>query len=297
MPMIGNQATQGRFIELDSLSASATANYTLQLNSANYSPESVNNLLVSINGVIQGSSTMSLNGAVLTVGATLSNSDTIDFVRVFGNVGTVSTPTDGSVTANKIGTGAVTSAKIADGTIVNADINASAGIAGSKLGTVAATVASDGVVYIKDHVLKVYQHTSHATATNGSTTYKSTGLFLTITPQSSSSKFLVSFNGYGTNGSNNLFAIANVVLNPSSSTNINTVLSGGTLLDSGDKGMAMNQQNSGQLVTSLVASLLHSPSTASEITYNVVLKQSGGGSAYWGGYDILTTLTIMEIGG
>ena len=107
MPMIGNQATQGRFIELDSLSASATANYTLQLNSANFAPESVNNLLVSINGVIQGSSTMSLNGAVLTVGATLSSSDTIDFVRVFGNVGTVSTPTDGSVTANKIGTGAV----------------------------------------------------------------------------------------------------------------------------------------------------------------------------------------------
>ena len=107
MPFIGNQPTQGRFIELDSLTASATANYTLQLNSANFSPESVNNLLVSINGVIQGSSTMSLNGAVLTVGATLSSSDTIDFVRVFGNVGTVSTPTDGSVTTNKIGTGAV----------------------------------------------------------------------------------------------------------------------------------------------------------------------------------------------
>ena len=154
-----------------------------------------------------------------------------------------------------------------------------------------------GIIGVKDHVLKVYQHTSHALAQNGSTTYTSTGLFLTITPQSSSSKFLVSFNGYGTNGSNNLFAIANVVLNPSSSTNINTVLSGGTLLDTGDKGMAMNQQNSGQLVTPLVASLLHSPSTASEITYNVVLKQSGGGMAYWGGYNILTTLTIMEIGG
>ena len=107
MPFIGNQPTSGRFIELDSLTASATDEYTLQLNSANFEPESVNNLLVSINGVIQGSSTMSLNGAVLTVGATLSSSDTIDFVRVFGNVGTVSTPTDGSVTANKIGSGAV----------------------------------------------------------------------------------------------------------------------------------------------------------------------------------------------
>lgn len=107
MPFIGQQPTTGAFLELDSLTASATANYTLQLNGANYYPESVNNLLVSINGVIQGSSTMSLNGAVLTVGATLSASDVIDFVRVFGNVGTISTPTDGSVTANKIGTGAV----------------------------------------------------------------------------------------------------------------------------------------------------------------------------------------------
>lgn len=117
MPFIGQQPTTGTFVELDSLTASATADYTLQLNGANYYPESVNNLLVSINGVIQGSSTMSLSGSTLTVGATLSSSDVIDFVRVFGNVGTISTPTDGSVTANKIGTGAVTNAKIADSTI------------------------------------------------------------------------------------------------------------------------------------------------------------------------------------
>ena len=117
MPFIGQQPTTGAFIQLDSLTASATANYTLQLNGANYEPESVNNLLVSINGVIQGSNTMSLSGSTLTVGATLSTSDVIDFVRVFGNVGTISTPTDGSVTVNKLGTGAVTNAKIADSTI------------------------------------------------------------------------------------------------------------------------------------------------------------------------------------
>ena len=107
MPFIGQQPTSGLFIELDSLTASATANYDLQLNGAYYYPESVNNLLVSINGVIQGSNTLSLSGYTLTVGATLSSSDTIDFVRVFGNVGTISTPTDGSVTANKIASGAV----------------------------------------------------------------------------------------------------------------------------------------------------------------------------------------------
>lgn len=42
---------------------------------------------------------------------------------------------DGSVTTAKIGDSQVTSAKIADGTIVNADINTSAAIDVSKLGT------------------------------------------------------------------------------------------------------------------------------------------------------------------
>ena len=174
MPFIGNQPTQGRFIELDSLTASATANYTLQLNSANFSPESVNNLLVSINGVIQGSSTMSLNGAVLTVGATLSSSDTIDFVRVFGNVGTVSTPTDGSVTANKIGTGAITNVKVAD----------NASISGSKLGT--------GAVLQVKH----FQLTSTQTETSisANTDRVLTNFEVSITPKSTSSIIMLDAN-------------------------------------------------------------------------------------------------------
>lgn len=45
------------------------------------------------------------------------------------------TPTDGSVTTAKIASGAVTTAEIADGTITNTDINNSAAIAMSKLGT------------------------------------------------------------------------------------------------------------------------------------------------------------------
>ena len=187
MPFIGNQPTQGRFIELDSLTASATDEYTLQLNSANFEPESVNNLLVSINGVIQGSSTMSLNGAVLTVGATLSNSDTIDFVRVFGNVGTVSTPTDGSVTANKIGTGAVTSAKIADGTIVNADINADAGIAGSKLGT-------DAVLQVRHFQTGAVANATSTIPNDDSIPQNNEGaefMTLSITPKSASNKLLI----------------------------------------------------------------------------------------------------------
>ena len=178
MPFIGQQPTTGAFIQLDSLTASATANYTLQLNGANFEPESVNNLLVSINGVIQGSNTMSLSGSTLTVGATLSSSDVIDFVRVFGNVGTISTPTDGSVTVNKLGTGAVTSAKISDGTIVNGDINASAGIAGSKLGT-GAVMQIQYSQYTGDF--------NQTIAANTDTVLGSSVLTVNITPKSTSS--------------------------------------------------------------------------------------------------------------
>jgi len=284
MPFIGNQPTSGRFLELDSLTASATDDYTLQLNGANFSPESVNNLLVSINGVIQGSSTMSLNGAVLTVGATLSSSDTIDFVRVFGNVGTVSTPTDGSVTANKIGTGAVTSAKIADGTIVNSDINASAGIVGSKLGTGA--------------VLDVYQHTSITqSGANATSNYNSTGLFLTITPKSTSSKFLLTFNGAVHNNTANGYVVANISLNPTSSTNVNTVVTGGTLLTTQAYGMAHVVINVANYRVMLSGSILHAPNTTSPVTYNVVFKRESAGNAYWAVSNGLTSLTAMEIGG
>ena len=112
MPYIGKEPVIGEFIELDALTASATADYALTRNGAAYKPATVNNLLVSINGVIQAGSTMSLNGNTLTVGATLSSSDTIDFVRVLGSVGNVSEPTDGSVTSAKLATNAVTSAKL-----------------------------------------------------------------------------------------------------------------------------------------------------------------------------------------
>jgi hypothetical protein len=56
----------------------------------------------------------------------------------------------GAVTEAKIGTGAVTSDKIADGAIVNTDINASAAIALTKLGTgslpTTITITSDNIV-------------------------------------------------------------------------------------------------------------------------------------------------------
>ena len=166
MGYVGQKPSNGRFIELDALTASATATYTLQYNSVNYAPESVHNLIVSINGVVQKPSSMSLSGSSLTVGATLSSSDTIDYVRVLGDVGSVVTPTDGSVTAAKIGTGAVTTAKLATGAITSATLPT-----GCVLQVVSTTYSSETL------------------ETNAS--FSDTGLSLAITPNFSTSKVLV----------------------------------------------------------------------------------------------------------
>ena len=53
MRVIGQQPITGAYSVLDDITTSATATYNLQLNSGAYSPASANNLLVSLNGVIQ----------------------------------------------------------------------------------------------------------------------------------------------------------------------------------------------------------------------------------------------------
>ena len=68
---------------------------------------------------------------------------------------------------------------ITDGTIVNADINASAAIAGTKLSGAG-------------KVLQVVSTTKTDTATTSSTSYSDiSGLNLTITPSSASNKILI----------------------------------------------------------------------------------------------------------
>lgn len=165
-------------------------------------------------------------------------------------------------------------------------------------GTNAMTIASDGSVSMANHVLDIYQHTSSTqTAGNATTSYRSTGLFLTVTPKSSASKFLVTFHGAGHNNASVGHVVANIVVNPTSSTNINTVMTGGTLITSGTYGMAHSFCLNSNIVGQLSNSILHSPNTTSPVTYNVVFKRVNVGVAYWAIDSGFTTLTAMEIGG
>ena len=114
MPFIGTQPDVGGYSVLDALTASATASYTLQLNSVNFSPASANQLLVSLNGVIQKpGSSFTVSGSTLTFSSALTSSDSIDFILSMGQPLLIGTPSDGTVTTAKIANSAITDSKIA----------------------------------------------------------------------------------------------------------------------------------------------------------------------------------------
>ena len=113
MPYIGKSPISGGFHKLDALTASATATYALTLGSAAYFPETANQLLVSLNGVIQApQDSFTVSGSNLVFDSALTSNDSIDFVVALGDVLGVGSVTDGAITTTKLGNDAVTKAKI-----------------------------------------------------------------------------------------------------------------------------------------------------------------------------------------
>ena len=103
MPFIGTQPDVGGYSVLDNLTASATANYTLQKDSANFVPSSANQLLVSLNGVIQKPGTsFSVSGSTLTFSSALTSGDSIDFIISMGEPLLVGVPSDATITGSKL---------------------------------------------------------------------------------------------------------------------------------------------------------------------------------------------------
>ena len=74
----------------------------MQVDSVNFEPESVNHMLVSLNGVIQSPTTSyTISGSTITFASALTSSDSIDFIMVYGNVLDIGTPSDATVTNAK----------------------------------------------------------------------------------------------------------------------------------------------------------------------------------------------------
>jgi hypothetical protein len=284
MPYIGKNPVGGGFHKLDNLTASATDTYALTLGSAAYYPESANQLLVSLNGVIQApQDSFTVSGSDLVFDDPLTGSDSIDFVVALGDVLAVKTVTDGAITANKIGADAVTTAKIQDGAVTAAKIDSLP--TGSVLQVVSATKTDK-------------QSTTSATPSD------ITGLSVSITPTSTSSKILVMTSiNYG--GDTNFYGAFFVKRN-STDIVLSTVGTGNQV--NSTFGVGGDSSDGAYKLNGTAHSYLDSPATTSAVTYKVQfasthssisLAVNGTGNTDNNSYIIggTSTITVMEIAG
>jgi hypothetical protein len=162
MAYIGKQPVVGNFVKLDTITTSATTTFNLLNGGVAYFPQSANNCLVSLNGILQApTDSYTISGSTIIFSNALTTSDVIDFIIVLGDVLNIGTPSDNTVTAAKIVNGTITANKLATG------------VGGKVLQVVSATDSTE-------------RSTTSTTYVTGSNT-----LSVSITPSSASNKIFI----------------------------------------------------------------------------------------------------------
>ena len=111
MAYIGKQPIVGNFVKLDAITTSATTTFNLLNGGVAYYPQSANNCIVSLNGVIQSpTSAYTISGSTIVFSDALTSSDTIDFILVLGDVLNLGTPSDATVGFSKVTSNLITGA-------------------------------------------------------------------------------------------------------------------------------------------------------------------------------------------
>jgi hypothetical protein len=135
-------------------------------------------------------------------------------------------------------------------------------------------------------VLQVVQQLYTTSTSSSSTTFADSGITLSITPSSSSSKVLVIVTIGGCLKSAG---------NANSALNFRTLRGSTTLIDSGEIGY--NNASQDVAIGSYAVSYLDSPNTTSATTYKVQLKNSvSASSVSFNNGGSGSTITLMEIG-
>ena len=199
MGYIGRSVDKISNIEtLDNITFDGSSSYSLTKNSVAFSPSASQNILISIDGVVQ-SGNFTVSGSTIDFGVAISSSSVCNFIIHLG-VGIVTTPSDGSVT--------------------NSSIASNAGIATSKLGA--------GAVL---QVVSTTKTDEFASSLSSGSSIAVTGLSVDITPTSTSNKILVmcSVNGHNGSEGGGTFTIkrdSTEILIPSSGTGVEASITG-----------------------------------------------------------------------
>ena len=104
MPYVGSQPQTGQFKALDSITVVNNQDtYTMQYSGVNFKPATAEQIIVSVNGVVQAANdAYTISGSSITFSEVLVTGDVIDFILALGEVGNSVTPTDGSVDLAKV---------------------------------------------------------------------------------------------------------------------------------------------------------------------------------------------------
>ena len=111
MPYIGRDTDKISNVEvLDNITFDGSSSYTLQKGGSNFTPSGANNLLISIDGVVQAGN-FTVSGSTIDFGTAVAGTSTCDFILHYG-VGLITTPSDGTVTTAKLADSSVSLAKL-----------------------------------------------------------------------------------------------------------------------------------------------------------------------------------------
>lgn len=270
MAYIGKQPAKGNFVKLDTITTSATTTFNLLNGGVAYFPQSANNCLVSLNGILQApTDSYTISGSTIIFSSALTTSDVIDFIIVLGDVLSLATVSDSTIGLAKLtATGTPSSS-----TFLRGDNSwASAGAtAGQVIQVVTAT----------DSTIRQTTSTSFVTASNT--------LSASITPSSSSNKIFMIVNTSGRNNTDGRYAIY-------------TIYRGATNLGTSDGLLWLVP--SANRSCSVAMSYLDSPSSTSSLTYQVYFKTNVSDStvtlndnASGSGTGGTGSITLMEIKG
>jgi hypothetical protein len=181
------------------------------------------------------------------------------------------------LTSADIADGIITSAKIVDGTIVNADINASAAIASTKLSGVGANAGE---------VIQVVSNSYSGDLSTSSTSYVATGYTATITPSSASNKILIFVNGGVSDYDSGTPQIHTKFYSNINSAGYNSITN------------QIESLKMPEVYTSPHSmSYYYSPSTTSSTIIQPYFKSSSGDNVYFNRSFGTVTITLMEIKG
>jgi hypothetical protein len=200
MAYIGKQPVVGNFVKLDAITTSATATYNLLNGGVAYFPQTANNCIVSLNGVIQSpTSAYTISGSTIVFDSALTSADSIDFILVLGDVLSIGTPSDGTVTNAKIAASTIDLTTKVTGTLPVANGGTGLAALGTSLQVLRTNTAATALEYATistgaaaGQVIQVVQTTKVNTFSTTSSSYTDvTGLSVSITPSSASNKVLV----------------------------------------------------------------------------------------------------------